>query len=86
LIGKRERILFKAQRAELERLYNNTFKLVEEGEVVMGTIVAINKREVVVNYRLTNQKVIINANEFRTENEMKVGDKVEVFVEKYGKH
>jgi small subunit ribosomal protein S1 len=80
LIGKRDETYSKAQRAELEDLYNNTFKLVEEGEVVMGTIVAINKREVVVNIGYKSEG-IINANEFRTENEMKVGDKVEVFVE-----
>jgi small subunit ribosomal protein S1 len=80
LIGKRDESYSKAQRAELEDLYNNTFKLVEEGEVVMGTIVAINKREVVVNIGYKSEG-IINANEFRTENEMKVGDKVEVFVE-----
>jgi small subunit ribosomal protein S1 len=80
LIGKRDESYSKAQRAELEDLYNNTFKLVEEGEVVMGTVVAINKREVVVNIGYKSEG-IINANEFRTENEMKVGDKVEVFVE-----
>jgi small subunit ribosomal protein S1 len=80
LIGKKDDAYSKEERAKLEELYNNTFKLIEEGEVVMGTVVAINKREVVVNIGYKSEG-IINANEFRTETEIKVGDKVEVFVE-----
>lgn len=79
-IGKKDDYYSKSERSELEDLYNNTFKLVEEGEVVMGTVVAINKREVVVNIGYKSEGVI-NANEFRAETEIKVGDKVEVFVE-----
>jgi small subunit ribosomal protein S1 len=79
LIGKKDVGYDPKKRAELEELYNNTFKLVEEGEVVTGTVVAINKREVVVNIGYKSEGVI-NANEFRYE-EIKVGDKVEVFVE-----
>ncbi|MFY9592652.1 MAG: S1 RNA-binding domain-containing protein, partial [Bacteroidales bacterium] len=80
LIGEKDDAYSKEERAKLEELYNNTFKLIEEGEVVMGTVVAINKREVVVNIGYKSEG-IINANEFRTETEIKVGDKVEVFVE-----
>lgn len=79
-IDKKDDYYSKSERSELEDLYNNTFKLVEEGEVVMGTVVAINKREVVVNIGYKSEGVI-NANEFRAETEIKVGDKVEVFVE-----
>jgi small subunit ribosomal protein S1 len=51
-----------------------------EGEVVDGTVVAINKREVVVNIGYKSEG-IINANEFRAQEELKVGDVVDVFVE-----
>jgi small subunit ribosomal protein S1 len=80
LIGKKDEAYSKAERAQLEDIYNNTFKLVMEGEVVDGTVVAINKREVVVNIGYKSEG-IINANEFRSEEMLKVGDKVEVFVE-----
>ena len=80
LIGRKDDVYSKDERTKLEELYGNTFKLVEEGEVVMGTVVAINKREVVVNIGYKSEG-IINANEFRAEAEIKVGDKVEVFVE-----
>ncbi len=84
LIGKKEDAYSKEERTKLEEVYDNTFKLVMEGEVVEGTVVAINKREVVVNIGYKSEG-IINANEFRkeisTEDSLKVGDKVEVFVE-----
>ncbi|MDR2011053.1 MAG: 30S ribosomal protein S1 [Bacteroidales bacterium] len=80
MIGKKDESYSKADREKLEEVYDNTFKLVQEGEVATGTVVAINKREVVVNIGYKSEGVI-NANEFRNEDELKVGDKVEVFVE-----
>jgi small subunit ribosomal protein S1 len=80
MIGKKDESYSKEERSQMEEVYNNTFKLVQEGEVTMGTVVAINKREVVVNIGYKSEGVI-NANEFRNEDELKVGDKVEVFVE-----
>ena len=80
LIGKKDEAYTKDERAQLEDVYNNTFKLVMEGEVVDGTVVAINKREVVVNIGYKSEG-IINANEFRSTEELKVGDVVDVYVE-----
>ena len=80
IIGKKDESYSKNERSQMEEIYDNTFKLVQEGEVTMGTVVAINKREVVVNIGYKSEGVI-NANEFRNEDELKVGDKVEVFVE-----
>jgi len=80
LIGKKDETYTKDERAKLEDVYNNTFKLVMEGEVVEGTVMAFNKREVVVNIGYKSE-CIINANEFRSEEELKVGDKVDVYVE-----
>ncbi|MDD2634247.1 MAG: 30S ribosomal protein S1 [Bacteroidales bacterium] len=80
LIGKKDDTYSQDERAKLEDVYNNTFKLVMEGEVVDGTIVAFNKREVVVNIGYKSEG-IINANEFRNQEEIKVGDVVDVYVE-----
>ncbi len=80
LIGKKDESYSKDERAKLEDAYNNTFNLIMEGEVIDGTVVAINKREVVVNIGYKSEGVI-NANEFRYEEELQLGDKVEVYVE-----
>ena len=79
-IGKKEELYSKSDRTKMEELYENTFKLIQEGEVAIGTVVAINKREIVVNIGYKSEG-IINANEFRNEEELKIGDSVEVFVE-----
>ena len=60
--------------------YNQTLSKVVEGEVVEGEVTSIGKREVVVNIGYKSEGVIM-APEFRYNPELKVGDKVEVFVE-----
>ncbi|MCQ2374764.1 MAG: 30S ribosomal protein S1 [Salinivirgaceae bacterium] len=68
------------EHANLEQLYSNTLSSVSEGEVFEGTIVSINKREVLVNIGYKSEGVI-NASEFRYNPDLKIGDKVEVYVE-----
>ncbi len=65
---------------ELEAAYDKTLGLINENEVVEGTVVTVGKREVVVNIGYKSDG-IISASEFRYNPELKVGDKVEVFVE-----
>ncbi len=60
--------------------YDQTFSKVVENEVVEGTVTALNKREVIVNIGYKSEGVI-QAPEFRYNPELKVGDKVEVYVE-----
>lgn len=79
-IGKKDSSYSNTEREKLEELYDETLSSVVSGEVIEGTIVAMNKREVVVNIGYKSEG-IINANEFRYEPDTKVGDKVEVFVE-----
>src|SRR5574344_2298231 len=67
-------------RAKVAEAYEKTLTKVAEGEVVEGTVTAIGKREVVVNIGYKSEGVI-QAPEFRYNPELKVGDKVEVFVE-----
>ena len=68
------------QRADLEELYNNTLNTVTEKEVLEGTVIALNKREVVVDIGYKSDG-IVSLNEFRYNPELKVGDKVDVYIE-----
>ena len=68
------------ERAKLEERYAGTMSQVADHEVIEGTVVAITDREVVVNIGFKSDGVIPVA-EFRTNPNLKVGDKVEVYVE-----
>ena len=61
-------------------LYDKTLSQIQNQEVVEGTVVSINKREVVVNIGYKSDGVIPYA-EFRYNLDLKVGDKIEVFIE-----
>lgn len=65
---------------EMNKMYDNTLTFINEREVIEGTIVSINKKEVVVNIGYKSEGVI-QVNEFRYNPDLKIGDKVEVFVE-----
>ena len=65
---------------DIDAKYSQTLSKVVEGEVVEGVVTAISKREVIVNIGYKSEGVIM-APEFRYNPELKVGDKVEVFVE-----
>ncbi|MGQ8338292.1 30S ribosomal protein S1 [Sunxiuqinia sp. A32] len=65
---------------ELEELYNNTLNTVSEKEVLEGTVISMNKREVVVDIGYKSDG-IVSLNEFRYNPDLKVGDSVEVYVE-----
>ena len=67
-------------KATIEAAYDKTLSEIKPGEVVEGTVTAINKREVLVNIGYKSEGVIA-APEFRYNPELKVGDKVEVYVE-----
>ena len=64
----------------IEDAYDQTLSKIVENEVVEGTVTAISKREVIVNigYKIEG---VIQAPEFRYNPDLKVGDKVEVYVE-----
>ncbi len=67
-------------REELTRTYDESLNTVKDKEVIEGTIIALNKREAVVNIGYKSDG-IIPMNEFRYNPDIKVGDTVEVFVE-----
>ena len=67
-------------REELTKTYDESLNTVKDKEVTEGTVISINKREVVVNIGYKSDG-IISINEFRYNPDLKVGDKVEVFIE-----
>ena len=67
-------------REELTKTYDESLNTVKNKDVIEGTIIALNKREAVVNIGYKSDG-IIPMNEFRYNPEIKVGDVVEVFIE-----
>ena len=67
-------------REELTKTYDESLNTVKDKEVIEGTIIALNKREAVVNIGYKSDG-IIPVNEFRYNPDIKVGDVVEVFIE-----
>ncbi len=65
---------------KLEKAYDNTLNQVKDHEVVEGIIISMNKREVVVNIGFKSDGVI-PMSEFRYDPDLKVGDKIEVYIE-----
>ena len=63
-----------------EKAYDGTLNKVADREVVDGTVIAMNKREVVVNIGYKSDG-IIPMSEFRYNPDLKVGDTVEVYIE-----
>jgi small subunit ribosomal protein S1 len=69
-----------ANLAEFEKLYSDTLSTIAENEVIDGTVISMNKREVVINIGYKSEGVI-SISEFRYDPDLKPGDKVEVYVE-----
>ena len=66
---------------EPEKLDDEILGKVSEHHVIKGTVISIDKTEVIVNIGYKSDG-IISANEFRYNPGLKVGDKVEVYIEK----
>ncbi len=67
-------------REELTKTYDESLNTVKDKDVIEGTIIALNKREAVVNIGYKSDG-IIPISEFRYNPDIKVGDTVEVFIE-----
>lgn len=68
------------EREEFAKMYDQTLSTITENEVIDGTVVSMNKREVVINIGYKSEGVV-SLNEFRYNPDLKPGDKVEVYVE-----
>jgi small subunit ribosomal protein S1 len=79
-IGKKHENYSVDERNKLEGLYDKTLSSIVEHEVIDGTVVAMNNREVVVNIGFKSDGVIPQS-ELRYNPNLKVGDTIEVYVE-----
>lgn len=70
----------KAERADLESLYEGTLNTIEEKQVVEGTVVSVTPRDVILNIGFKSDG-LVSASEFRDTPDLKAGDKVEVYIE-----
>ena len=68
------------ERSRLEKLYGNTLNAVVEHEIVDGTVVSLSPKDVLINIGYKSDGLVPLA-EFRHIPDLKVGDKVEVYVE-----
>ncbi|TYR38443.1 30S ribosomal protein S1 [Sphingobacterium phlebotomi] len=68
------------ERAKLEEQYAGTFNQINQGEIIEGIVVSINNKDVVLNVGFKSDGLVASS-EFRDLPDLKVGDKVDVFVE-----
>ncbi|WP_437922004.1 30S ribosomal protein S1 [Sphingobacterium sp. LRF_L2] len=69
-----------AERTKLEEQYAGTFNQINQGEIIEGIVVSINNKDVVLNVGFKSDGLVA-LSEFRDLTDLKVGDKVDVFVE-----
>ncbi|MGV3546647.1 MAG: 30S ribosomal protein S1, partial [Pedobacter sp.] len=67
-------------RKKFEAMYTDTFNQITQDEIISGTVVSINNKDVVLNVRFKSDGVV-SASEFRDLPELKIADSVDVFVE-----
>jgi small subunit ribosomal protein S1 len=67
-------------RESLLKLYSGTVTSVDESEVVEGTVVGINDRDVILNIGFKSDGLVPLA-EFKDQPNLKIGDKVDLFIE-----
>ena len=79
-IGKKQDNYSAAEKAELDELYGKKLSTVADLQIIEGVVVAKNNREVVVNIGYKSDGVV-PLSEFRYNPELKVGDKIEVFID-----
>jgi small subunit ribosomal protein S1 len=69
------------QRAEMFGQYEESLRSISEGEIVRGTVLGIDEKEVLVDVGFKSEGVI-SLSEFADPSSIKVGDILEVFLEK----
>ncbi len=75
----------KAQREQMATMYENTLNEITEKEVIKGTVVGINDKDVIINIGFKSDG-LVPLSEFRDLESIKVGDTVEVFIEEQENH
>src|SRR5688572_16825625 len=67
------------EKVKYDKVYENTFVQLNDGELIKGTVVGITKTDVVLNIGFKSDG-LVSLNEFRDIQGLKVGDEVEVMV------
>jgi len=79
-VDKRNVASYKEEkRAELEKVYDSTFKSIDESQLLQGTIVGLTKTDVIINIGFKSDG-LVSLNEFRDMQDVKIGDDIEVMV------
>ncbi|MCT1532362.1 30S ribosomal protein S1 [Sphingobacterium daejeonense] len=69
-----------SERTKLEEQYAGTFNQINQGEIIEGSVVSINNKDVVLNIGFKSDGLVA-LSEFRDLPDLKIGDTVDVFVE-----
>ncbi len=80
-ISKKQEGYSSEERKKLDEIYQKNLTTIKNHTVVEGTIVSMNDKEVVVNIGYKSDGVI-PVSEFRYNSDLKIGDKVDVYIEK----
>jgi len=80
-IGKKNDNYSSAERTALDEMYGKSLSTIADAQTMQGTVVSKNSREVVVNIGYKSDGVV-SLSEFRYNPDLKVGDSIEVFIEK----
>lgn len=67
------------KRAELDKIYDGTFKSIEESELLHGTVVGLTKTDAIINIGFKSDG-LVSLNEFRDMSDVKIGTEIEVMV------
>ena len=79
-IGKKQDNYTTTEKEQLDELYGKALSTITDAQIIEGTVVAKNNREVVVNIGYKSDGVVA-LSEFRYNPDLKLGDKIEVFIE-----
>jgi small subunit ribosomal protein S1 len=79
-IGKKQDNYTATEKEQLDELYGKALSTITDAQIIEGTVVAKNNREVVVNIGYKSDGVVA-LSEFRYNPDLKLGDKIEVFIE-----
>jgi len=80
-IGKKNDNYSSAERTALDEMYGKSLSTIADAQTMQGTVVSKNSREVVVNIGYKSDGDV-SLSEFRYNPDLKVGDSIEVFIEK----
>ncbi|MEJ6753571.1 MAG: 30S ribosomal protein S1 [Flavobacteriales bacterium] len=69
-----------AERTKLNDMYDGTLTQIEEKSLIQGLVIAITKKEVVININYKSEGVV-QKNEFRYNQDLAIGDSVDLYIE-----